>query len=221
MIIWLASYPRSGNTFFRHVCWKSFGIKTYSVYSEEGNGANGEGVLGFQRTPFFDFARADIGPGPYLVKTHEQDHAFSGWRAIHMVRDGRAALVSHAHFKQDLEGDKRQFAQILKELILSEMWSVHTLMWMDRTPRPITVQFADLIAFPAREVSRALTEAGMDHPVSQTAPLTFDELHQRGPLAFRQGKADGWKEEFPSCLNQLFWQRHREPMERLGYEEKI
>ncbi len=34
MIVWLASYPRSGNTFFRIILNSIFGIKTYSVYDD-------------------------------------------------------------------------------------------------------------------------------------------------------------------------------------------
>ena len=34
MIVWLASYPRSGNTFFRIVLNQLYGIKTTSIYNE-------------------------------------------------------------------------------------------------------------------------------------------------------------------------------------------
>lgn len=34
MIVWLASYPRSGNRFFRILLFHLYGIKTYSVYSD-------------------------------------------------------------------------------------------------------------------------------------------------------------------------------------------
>ena len=36
MIIWLSSYPRSGNTFFRIVAHQIFGISTYSGF-QSGN----------------------------------------------------------------------------------------------------------------------------------------------------------------------------------------
>lgn len=34
MIVWLASYPRSGNTFLRVLFRHVFGIETYSVYND-------------------------------------------------------------------------------------------------------------------------------------------------------------------------------------------
>jgi hypothetical protein len=33
MIVWLASYPRSGNTFFRMLLHKIFGLRTHTLYS--------------------------------------------------------------------------------------------------------------------------------------------------------------------------------------------
>ncbi len=35
MIVWLASYPRSGNTFLRLVLHRLFGVPTYSVYEDD------------------------------------------------------------------------------------------------------------------------------------------------------------------------------------------
>lgn len=35
MIIWLALYPRSDNTFLRLVLHKLFGVPTYSVYEND------------------------------------------------------------------------------------------------------------------------------------------------------------------------------------------
>ncbi len=37
MIVWLASYPRSGNTFFRVILNSIFDIKTYSIYDDKGD----------------------------------------------------------------------------------------------------------------------------------------------------------------------------------------
>ena len=34
MIVWLASYPRSGNTFLRVVLHNVYGVSTYSVYED-------------------------------------------------------------------------------------------------------------------------------------------------------------------------------------------
>ena len=40
-IIWLASYPRSGNTLLRTVLWHCFGLRSASLYPEDlgGNAA--------------------------------------------------------------------------------------------------------------------------------------------------------------------------------------
>ena len=35
VIVWLASYPRSGNTFLRIVLHRLYGVPTYSVYDDD------------------------------------------------------------------------------------------------------------------------------------------------------------------------------------------
>jgi hypothetical protein len=37
MIVWLASYPRSGNTFVRTLLHSAFGLESYSLHCDEGD----------------------------------------------------------------------------------------------------------------------------------------------------------------------------------------
>jgi hypothetical protein len=47
MIIWLASYPRSGNTLLRLLCWKVFGIDSSTIYFSANNKLQLNGFVNF------------------------------------------------------------------------------------------------------------------------------------------------------------------------------
>lgn len=83
MIIWIASYPRSGNNFTRGLLERSYDIKTYAIYDEP-------------RQPKIDVEMARNAEEPYLVKTHDLPKDDSP--ALYLVRDGRDVLVSYARF---------------------------------------------------------------------------------------------------------------------------
>jgi len=74
MIIWLASYPRSGNTFLRIVLNKCFNIKTYSVYGDKFDIASHKktsDVVGHKQLPEnFEIETARKSKKLYLIKTH-------------------------------------------------------------------------------------------------------------------------------------------------------
>lgn len=52
MIVWLASYPRSGNTFRRIVLHRLYGVPTYVVYDVDGVAQQiGPELMGFRERP--------------------------------------------------------------------------------------------------------------------------------------------------------------------------
>ena len=75
MIVWLASYPRSGNTFFRVVLNSVFNIKTYSIYndtSDIGADEKTSEIVGHQFLPEdFNLNDARASDTIYYIKTHE------------------------------------------------------------------------------------------------------------------------------------------------------
>jgi hypothetical protein len=83
VIIWLASYPRSGNNYVRDMLESVYGIKTATIYNEP-------------RRPKIDLEAARKTGEIFLVKTHELPD--DDCSALYLVRDGRDALVSYARF---------------------------------------------------------------------------------------------------------------------------
>ena len=103
-VIWLASYPRSGNTLLRTILHQSFGLQSASVYPND-LGGNKElesyvGQIEHDENRKIHFPDDAIP----LIKTHEPPKDESG--AVYIVRDGRAACVSLWEFygrRQPLE----------------------------------------------------------------------------------------------------------------------
>lgn len=72
MIVWLASYPRSGNTFLRVVLHNVYGVSTYSVYEDNDPVAQrvGPALVGYRPKPVERTQMID-GADVYFVKTHK------------------------------------------------------------------------------------------------------------------------------------------------------
>jgi hypothetical protein len=95
-VIWLASYPRSGNTLLRTIMWQCFGIRSASFYPNDlgGNARLEEYVGHIDYPPDQPMLLSDS--DLLLKKTHEYDQDDNP--AIYVIRDGRAASVSLSNF---------------------------------------------------------------------------------------------------------------------------
>src|SRR4051812_42286008 len=157
MIVWLASYPRSGNTFLRIVLHRVYGVPTYSVYQDDDPVAQrvGPDLVGYRPRPA-DRAIMAADAEVYFVKTHKRRKA-DGYPAIYLVRDGRDAAVSAARLHASLapaSGDKQaQFDRLLHEEITrpyvagqpsSGTWGGNVLSWLDGDAPPALLRYEDL-----------------------------------------------------------------------------
>ena len=230
MIVWLASYPRSGNTFLRIVINRLYGRGSSTVYPRDGvrERLGGELVVAGRGGASLEEARdsSDV----HFVKTHRRrsydvsdvDHA------IYLVRDGRDALVSFA--RQRAEQDPGRYVDELRALLErrsggTASWGQNVLSWLPPegavgTSQVGVVSFEDLIKEPIRVVTDALSPVAADlpSPGESTVP-TFDQLHQLDPQFFRRGRNGTHREEMPDDLKELFWSSadNRMAMSRLGY----
>lgn len=124
MIVWVASFPRSGNTFFRIVLHRLYGVPTYVVYDFDGVADQiGPDLIGYRdRTMSFDRMRESS--EVFFIKTHRQrnDPLVSKQdEAICLVRDGRDCVVSWARLRaQSFVGAvdyEARFAQEVRAII--------------------------------------------------------------------------------------------------------
>ena len=211
--VWLASYPRSGNTYFRVVARLCFGIACPSVYSDE---------------PAIDWSLVgELEPpsdaGPPLLKTHEWPPPNDDSPAIYIVRDGRDAVVSYAHYICQYVEPGRDFDEALHAAIVADDifggWSRHVIDWCAKAT--VVVRFEELIAQDLAVAAYALRKVGLERPPTRVPP-EFSELTKMEDLPgfFRRGKVGGWREDMPEWMHELFWERHGQAMELMGYSRE-
>lgn len=134
-IVWIASYPRSGNTFLRTILWHCFGLRSASIYRSDlgGNEALEEYVGHIEHGPG---AREQLRQnGMALIKTHE--HPKDANPAIYIVRDGRAACVSLWHFG----GQTIPLEAVIEGRHRFGTWADHVRAWNPKY-RPNTLLLA-------------------------------------------------------------------------------
>ena len=229
MIIWLASYPRSGNTFLRVVLHRLYGVPTYSVYDDDDPVAQrvGPALLGYRPKPADRASMADS-DDVYFMKTHKRRKG-DGQPAICLVRDGRDAVVSHARLRAAGDG-QTSFEQALREEITrpwiegqpsSGSWGGNVLSWLNDAGTPLAVlRYEQLVNTPREAVERAVSAL-----VPRIAPLpdpvipSFAELQRIDPAFFRRGSVGSFREEMPEELHELFWAQpeNAAAMRSLGY----
>src|SRR5262245_22109003 len=162
MLVWLASYPRSGNTMVRIVLRQAFDLNTLAVYPEK----NGRRTNMRVRLDFGghaeDLEALRQGPEPHLVKTH--DGPTDDAPALCLVRDGRDVLVSYANILSydPNHGGGRSVSELLHMLILSTDqfggWGNNVLAWRARTGSAPTVwiRYEDVLQDPVGVIGAAL-----------------------------------------------------------------
>jgi hypothetical protein len=233
VIVWLASYPRSGNTFLRIVLHRLYDVPTYSVYEDDDPVAQrvGPALVGYRPRPADRNVMTDS-PEVHFVKTHKRRKA-DGHPAIYLVRDGRDAVVSAARLRATTApapGEVQlRFEQLLREEITrpylesqpsSGSWGGNVLSWLDGTAPLAVLRFEDLLADPRGAAIRAVSPLMPDLvPVVGGSIPSFDELHRIDPDFFRRGVLRSHQDEMSDELHELFWAQPENAvaMRRLGY----
>jgi hypothetical protein len=226
MKFWLASFPRSGNTFFRNILYYVYGIESSTFHKE----------TAYPVDENYDQY--------FAVKTHLLPHELvpndPKIPAVYLVRDGRDAIVSIAHQRKNLIVPDSDYYENLREAIVAAEgsffggWSYNVNQWLERAT--IVIRFEDLIKEPINCVERLREIVDLPSPKIENLP-TFEDLKYGKPkyggqfkqkdvdyqienfaeLNFRKGKIGNWQEEMSPELQDLFWLYHGQVMERLNY----
>jgi hypothetical protein len=224
MIVWLASYPRSGNTFLRIVLDRVYGVRSSVVYDTDGIAERlGREFVGFAERADLDAARQD--EALHFIKTHRQhdERVHEEDRAICLTRDGRDALVSYARMLS--EEAPGTFEERLRGLIEQPdgrgtgRWGANVLSWLaPGLDRRAVIRFEDLVARPEAVVAEAMRMVAPQLSARGGAVPDFAELAEKDAGFFRKGVAGGWRSEMPPALHDLFWAQadNRAAMERLA-----
>ncbi len=206
-IVWVASYPRSGNTFLRTVLWQCFGLRSASIYPMDlgGNKQLEEyvGHIEHGRDHKIKFPDNAIP----LLKTHE--HQSDNAPAIYIVRDGRAACVSLAKFYKNLK---------LKNVVEGRHqfgpWSNHVKSWHPwNRPNTLLLRYEDML----NDLPAAVESIGEYLDMNPTC----DRITHREKIAGSDGrwvkKKSNWQSELNGGLLKKFNSANREVLMKTGY----
>jgi Sulfotransferase domain len=228
VILWLASFPRSGNTMVRMLLHHVYGTRTHSLYEEESQPALAAAVGSAGQFDQEHLERLRRRSEWYVVKTH--GFPLDDSPALCVVRDGRDALVSYAHFIRAYEtaaGEQPSFGELLRHLIVSRDrfggWSGHLRGWYQRPSQAPTVwvRYEDLLAEPHARLVTALRAVGWNTLPIGRGHIHFGDLHRTWPDFFRQGRVGSWRDEMSEDLHALFWANHQEAMEYFAYSRGL
>ena len=232
-IIWLASFPRSGNTLLRQILYLTMGQATdlYSSTSQVSEMESDLIALGRAQQPIPEVRklRASVsGPdasnpetSSIFIKTHALP--VDKQPALNVVRDGRATLASFLEYERHFSPDSP--SNSLLRLILGDHyfggWSDHYRAWHNRgDDAPIlTLQYADLLQADEKILHEIAAFIGYDGPI---APWNnpIDELRPFYPTLIGDGKLD-WHptSEWDFVCDSVFWHIHGELMQELDLDD--
>jgi hypothetical protein len=233
VIVWLSSFPRSGNTFFRVALHRLYQVPTYVVYDVDGVAEQVGTELMDARDRPTSFEQMRASSEVYFVKTHRQrnDPVITGQdRAICLVRDGRDCVVSWARMNTAHLADQadysEHFAAEAHSIITRRSggtggWGQNVLSWQQsKAPAPVWIRFEDLIADPRRIIEAAINEVAPGQKPADAASIpSFEDLQEHDSAFFRAGRTGTHKTELPPALHGLFWAQpdNRTAMQHLGY----
>lgn len=206
--IWLASYPRSGNTFLRTILYQCFGLKTASYYASDLDGNKElESYVGHIEHDDDNQIRFPKGALP-LVKTH--DAPPDDGPAIYVVRDGRAASVSLWEFL-----DRRL---PLEAVIAGEhsfgTWSDHVSKWTPWTrEKTLLLKYEETVNDLPATLKKVSGFLGVG--------IANWEMPDRDSIASVGGKwvrkKSDWREAMNDEQLDVFHRLNGQMMKRLGY----
>lgn len=207
-IIWIASYPRSGNTFLRTILWQCFGLRSASEYRYDlsGNKKLEEYVGHIEHGP--DGRVTFPANSIPLVKTHAYPRGNSP--AIYVIRDGRAACVSLWKFYNK----SYSLETIIEGKHAFGSWSDHVRSWnpWDR-PNTLFLRYEDMTTnLPA--VLDSISGFLKRHTIS-------DSIIDRETVAGADGRwvktKTSWTSELSGELLEHFNQMNKDVLSRAGY----
>lgn len=217
MIIWAASWPRSGSTLFR-IVWHSYtGLPTFS-YANDPILANGKlaPFLGQKPLPhhYKQMQSANGAKGIYLIKTHLYAGEHKDGKKLLVIRDVRDAIVSLAHYTSWRK--RRDFDLELARIVEQSTWAAFNNSWNQHAQ--VVVKYEDIKAGPLQALRNVLEGLGVEIPITDKPLPEFETLHSILPRFFRRGIEGGWREVLTEAQEQTIWERNGQYMEMFGYE---
>lgn len=187
--VFLASYPRSGNTWLRAIIH----------YVESGREPRSLAELDTSvPDAHYRVLESQLMPAPrYVVKTHD---VFRGQfqRAVYVVRNPLDALESHYRYIQKTDDPDLPIDRFARDAVCGRIWpgswSEHVTSWTDHTDDTAhdvsTIRYEDLVAHRSESVetlARALGWADLEAAHSALRRFSVEKMKQLEATGNRAG----------------------------------
>jgi len=209
-VVWLASYPRSGNIMLRIILAQCFGLPSAAIYGEtlDGNDTLKQltGSLMPSEDGVFDFGDVPV----RILKTHGRPQ--NAAKAIYVLRNGVDATASfHDHGKRQVPIDT-----LIHGRPGLPTWSEHVNWWMPRSrPNTLLLRYEEVTA----DISGAIDMIGAFIGVAPTchAIPSRDELASVDGRWVRSATASNRTRLSPEQVAE-FWRTNAAVMREYGYD---
>ena len=236
--VFLASFPRSGNTWLRAI-FGALAVQRPIKSIEELDCIVPEDEVPVAR---WRLASASL----YFVKTHasylwkRQDFALARG-LIYVVRDPRDVVLSHYHYLRGFHDYVDELPAFIDDWLAGRIfpgsWSQHVRSWTDsgpsRHPRLVTVRYEDLRQNCEGEIGRLCRLLSLPYPQDQihsaVEQATLAEMkkkeaggmrlgeQRRGFSFINQGNVGGWQTALTPALLARLERDCSDGMTRFGY----
>ena len=212
-IIWLASYPRSGNTLTRVILAQCFGLPTAAVYADQlGENSQLHSLTG-RIAPTSDGV-IEFGDAPVRVlKTHSPPQ--DAGKAIYIVRNGIDAVASfHDHVSR-----VTPIATLIAGRLGLPSWCGHLGWWQPKTrPNTLLLRYEDIVADIAGTVETIADFIGLS-PCSHSIP-SRDALAAVDGKWIRSASAPD-RTKLSTAKIEHFWHVNGAAMLEYGYSRSV
>lgn len=197
-IIWLASFPRSGNTMTRLMLLHYYGHHSNSIYGKEFSNYN----LGHENAIF--------------CKTHKVNRRNDiNKKVILIIRDPRSVATSWYYYKfRKVDYDEWFSGIYLKRFC--DNWNKFNKSWI-KCKNVQIIKYEDL-ANNYKILQPALRHFNVPLAMPNEEMPSFDKLHQNLPKFFRRGSSN-WKDELPKKYAESIEHRCSELIHKYKFNE--
>jgi hypothetical protein len=217
--VWIASYPRSGNTFLRIILQNAFRLPSFSMYYVAGDQHRDPSAEALEEAPLLpktwrERLTSDAAAPVVPIKTHGPPTDDS--LAIFISRDGRAALDSYYHYHKRFAFEQPTLTEIIAGACQFGSWSDHYWSWHPKTrPNTLFLKYEELVGRPEEVISRIAQFLKLA-PASTHLP-GFDQLQRRSPEFFRRGQNKDYLNQWTGLEMALFNHLHAAAMKDLDF----
>jgi hypothetical protein len=235
----IASYPRSGNTWLRFVLFEIL-VTGQTAGFDEVNHIVAEVGLHGPAVPL-------LPGGGRLIKTHEP-YRKQYQKAIYLVRDVRDVVLSEFAYQKALGWVPDDFDRFLHEFLQGEVnpftpWHQHVPGWIDSplaaSPNFLLIKFEELRRNTEQVINRVLDFLGVvvdpqtvREAIANNTVQRMQEKEQRSPQLsdsapkptaseesrfIRSGSIGGWRNRLSDVQVETIEQRAGKVLARLGY----